>query len=204
MVYWKDLNTLEELYIWCKREHYKTNDHHPEFYKEPDKEMSIHAKMELTCDLLGSIKGIFRKKGRDISVAECRAIIESQHWRSWKYAITDSLPLKSENIQRRPSRWKLFPAREKEELKNLFQRLKDNECPEDIRTHLKKLNCVQFFLEDLRNHRAGVWEVWKEIPAFDTPEMEERIRRHDSDKMATYMLLGYTAKKCRFKMKCVE
>jgi hypothetical protein len=93
-----------------------------------------------------------------IFLRESRAIIKFQNC---KYVIKDSLPLPSRHVPPYPTRWEKFPA---EEFKYLFERLKENSYPHDIRTLIKKLNSLKFYLQILRNHRAAVWEVWNEMP----------------------------------------
>lgn len=191
-----ECETLEDLYKWCLDKHYKKNDHHPEHFDNPDAEMSENAKIELTCDLLGSIWGVFRKKGISVSISECRFIIENQKWRHWKHAIKKYLPITSNIAPDAGKRWEKFPDIEKEKLKELFESYKNGACLQGIHNELLKLESVQYYLKDLEHHKEAVIEVWKQIPEFNVPGMRYRIQHHDDDKYETMMILGYTAQWC--------
>lgn len=188
--------TLADLYTWCLNKHYHKNDHHPEHFKDPDEQMPEIAKMELTCDLLGSVWGVFRKKGIKVSLSECRYIIENQNWRHWKYAIKEFLPVTSNIAPDSGKRWKKFPDAEKDKLKELFEYFKNGVSIEGIHNELTKLESVQYYLKDLEHHKESVIEVWDQIPEFNVPGMRSRVKYHDDDKYETIMILGYTAEWC--------
>lgn len=194
---WKEISTLKDLYDYCLNQHYKKNDHHPEYFEDPDNEMTRDARIELTCDLLGCVKGVFLKNNLPITVSECRAIIESQNWRHWKRALQNEVPPASATVPTAPVRWQKFPQREKEKLLELFNRLKEKNANEtEISKEAAELPSVQYYLKDLHFHRVGVLEVMKELPHFNKPEIEARLHKHDDDKYLPYMVIGYTANWC--------
>lgn len=189
------MQSLENLYEFCLGQHLKYNDHHPEFFE--NREMPLDAKIELTCDLLSCVMGTFKKNNLTVSISTCRAIIESQKWPNWKYAALEFLPLASSTpIPSIPMRWKKFPSDEKLHLNVLYEIYRSN-CNDDIiLQELQSLDCVKFYLDDLYLHKQCIYEIWKEIPEFNTPELEKRIRAHDNDKLKAWMVLGYTSKWC--------
>lgn len=190
------MRSLENLYELCLSEHYKKNDHHPEFFANPDRDMPLDARVELTCDLLSCAMGTFKKNNIPISLSICRSIIESQKWPNWKYAVLENLPLSSSNTISIPRRWKKFPNDEKLHLNVLYEIYRSSNRSDVIQQELEKLDCVKFYLEDLDYHKKCIYEIWKEIPEFHTPELEKRILTHDNDKLETLMILGYTAQFC--------
>jgi hypothetical protein len=193
----ESVNDLEQLWTYCLNSHYHTCDHHPEHFTNPDQEMTLEARMELTCDLLGSVKGVFKKYNLNVSLPECRNIIEKQNWRHWKFALKEYLPEPSSTTPFYPLRWKAFPEREKLELKELFMKLKSKHLStKEVRDLMMKLDSVKFYMADLWHHKSAVKEVYDEISAFHSDEMERRILNHDNDKYDTDMILGYTAQWC--------
>lgn len=194
--------TLEHLYKACLELHYKLNDHHPEHFKVGDKlpevkEMNKLPRIELTCDLLASVLGIFKKKEIKVSLSECRFIIEyPSEWRHWKYAIKESLPIASNLAPNAGERWKRFPDQEKEKLKGLFEQFKNGTCVEGIYNEMIKLDCVQYYLTDLKFHKDSIREVWDNVPEFNVTGMKFKIKQHDNDKYDPIMILGYTANWC--------
>ena len=191
-----ECSTLNKLYVWCLKNHYDKNDHHPEHFNNPENEMPIIARMELTCDLLACVLGVYNKKNIPASLSECRFVIENEKWKNWKFALKEYLPMPSNNAFDRGERWIHFPHEEKIKLDKLFQEYKNGTCVEFIKDKLEKLNSVQYYLEDLHQHKRAIYEVWNQIPKFKVPEMKERIEKHDNDKFDTIMILGYTAKWC--------
>lgn len=191
-----ECDSLDDLYKFSLNKHYKKNDHHPEHFENPDIEMSENARIELTCDLLACVYGVFKKKGINVSISECIYIIESQKWRHWKYAIKKYLPVASNIAPDAGKRWKTFPNSEKEKLKELFESYKNGACLQGIHNELLKLNCVQYYLNDLEHHKEAVIEVWKQIPEFNVPGMRFRVQHHDDDKFQTIMILSYASKWC--------
>lgn len=190
------MESLEQLYELCLREHYSNNDHHPQFFENPDREMPLDAKIELTCDLLSCVMGTFIKHNISVTLSECRSIIESQKWGNWKYAVLEYLPAPSTVMPSIPTRWKKFPVDEKLHLNVLYEIYRSSDRSDIIQQELQKLECVKFYLDDLRHHKQCIYKIWKDIPEFNTPELEKRIRAHDNDKLDPLMILGYTAKWC--------
>lgn len=193
--------TLENLYNTCLQLHYTLNEHHPEHFKTNNKlpeieEMPKLARIELTCDLLASVLGVFRKKEISVSVSECRFIIEHQKWPHWKYAIKTFLPVASNIAPDFGGRWKKFPDEEKKKLNDLFQQFKNGACVRGIYNELLKLESVKYYLHDLEFHKTAIYEVWNQIPEFNIPGMKHKIQEHDNDKYDTIMILGYTANWC--------
>ena len=188
-----DCSNLKQLYQWCLRSHYDKNDHHPEYFLNPECGMPIVARMELTCDLLASVLGVYKMKNIPVSLSECRYAIEREKWYNWKYAIIDFLPVPSNTAPHRGERWKHFSNEEKIKLQELFEQYKKGTCVDFIRNELEKLDSVQYYLQDLRYHKSAICEVWEQIPEFKIPGMKERIDKHDEDKFDTIMILGYTA-----------
>lgn len=194
--------TLQDLYKSCLQLHYKLNEHHPEHFKINDKlpeieEMPELPRIELTCDLLASVLGVFQKKEISVSLSECRFIIENPNeWPHWKYAIKKFLPIASNIALEFSGRWKKFPEKEKEKLKELFEQFKNGACIEGIYNEMIKLESVQYYLHDLKFHKNSIYEVWKQIPEFNIPGLEFKIVHHDDDKLDTIMILGYTANWC--------
>lgn len=202
--------TLQDLYKSCLELHYKLNDHHPEHFKIDDKlpeieTMPENARIELTCDLLASVLGVFKKKGVSVSLSECRFIIEHpKEWKHWKYAIKNFLPLASNIAPDFVERWKKFPDKEKEKLKELFEQFKKGACSEGIYNEMIKLDSVQYYLNDLKFHQTSIYEIWKQIPEFNVTGLEFKIKQHDSDKYDPIMILGYTANWCFQEKLCNE
>lgn len=194
--YLADWNNLSK---WCLEMHYKENRHHPEHFKNPEEEMTLEDRMELTCDLLGSVKGRALHRKMKVSLSECRAVIENEKWVNWKYALTEYLPPASKNLRNLPKRWDTFLEEEKDILKELYNRLKAGESEVVIKHELyqtHKLESVAFYKRDLECHRKGVEQMWNEIKGFHTPEMEFRISSHDQDKYKLEMVIGYTSTWC--------
>lgn len=189
--------SFEILYEFCLDQHKKKNDHHPEFFANSNREMSLDAKIELTCDLLSCVMLTFRKHNMNVSISTCRSIIESEKWTNWKYAVLDYLPLPAATLPSTiPKRWKKFPIDEKMHLKVLYELYRSGWSDDMFKQELQKLDSVKFYLEDLNLHKQCIYEIWKEIPEFNTPELEKRINVHDNDKLEPYMIFGYTAKWC--------
>lgn len=190
------MSALDKLYDLCLKTHLNNNDHHPEFFADADREMPLDARIELTCDLLSCVKTSFKKKNISVSLATCRAIIESQKWKNWKFAVLENLPPPSTTIPTIPERWKQFSIDEKLHLKTIYEIYQLSNRKDILQVEIKKLDCVKFYLEDLHFHKQCIYEIWKEIPEFNTPQLEKRILAHDSDKFETLMILGYTAFWC--------
>ena len=169
-------------YEKCLKAHYLQNDHHPEHFEFPEEEMPLEARMELTCDLLGTVMGWARKQNKDLTIAECRAFIEENDWKNWKFAVTDKLPPSATSIPKLKPRWsKLYPIEQ-------FYHLK---------TGTEELRCIDDYVDDLRKHKNGVYKVWKEIVEHYDPEfyiIKVRIQNHDLDKFKPFMICGYTKK----------
>lgn len=199
-----DRNELPEnfhnLWDFCLQRHYRRNRHHPEFFRLPESEMTCEDRIELTCDLLGSVMGHAYKSGIHLRIADCRALIEKQKWRHWApYAEMDPLPAASPRAPELPQRWRQFPAEEKESLKRFYFRYRNGEDEKTIRRDMlgpSRLPCVSYYMRDLGYHRKGVKWVWAQIPEFRLPGMHERIEKHDDDKYELVMIIGYISKWC--------
>ena len=172
--------TIKSEYEKCLRVHYLQNDHHPEHFTSPE-EMPLEARMELTCDHLGTVMGWARKHDKNLTLAECRAFIEHHNWKHWKLAITDKLPPPTKCIPELEPRWynKIYPKEE-------FHLLK---------TGTEELECIHDYLDDLIKHKNGVFKIWQEIVINYDPKfksIETRVQNHDLDKFKPFMICGYT------------
>lgn len=176
-------------YLNCLKAHYKRNDHHPEHYEKP--EMKFEARMELTCELLGTVMGWAHNRGLKLNLAECRAVIEKANWESWDLAVKDKLPEPTEIDFNIHGTWhnKTYSIDE-------FKKL---ECYED----LDELKCVRDYVDDLLKHKLAVYQVWRDITEYDKRynAIAERIQNHDLDKFRIDMLRAYTMKLSEFRGK---
>lgn len=175
----------------CLDRHFRLNDHHPEFSDT----MSEEARMELTCDLLGSVYGNALKHGYSSTLAECRAVIEYQQWHHWKEAFLKGVPEASRIVPSLPNRWILFPTSEYAALKKLYHKYQEEK---EIRKELCELQSVKYFMDDLYWHRVGVERTMLLLKArvSEFSKISERIRQHDVDLYDTLMILGCTVKWC--------
>ena len=73
------------------------NDHYNHHYEGLPSEMPLECRMRLTCILLGLLMGQIETEN-DLSVAECRAVIEKLGWNEWKYAAVERLPPPSDVV----------------------------------------------------------------------------------------------------------
>lgn len=177
---------IMEAYKKCYIDHIKRNDYHTQHHY---RDMSEEARMELTCHILGQVMGRARKHGINITLADCRKIVEDRRWNEWYFAIADKLPPASTNeVPFIPHRWTFtkYPAEEREALiqnKDIFN-----------------LECVKGYINDLIKFKFAVYDVWREICEYDPrfKAIEERINGHNIDLFRTDTIIAYTLELSEF------
>lgn len=184
------LGWIQENFVKSQAKHNSKNDFFPEYFLS---QMSLEARMQLTCHLLGTVMGMASKHNIELSLGSCRAYIEANKWDMWKYAVTENLPRAATTVPEIPPQWD--ETYEHSELETLLMA--------DVRGfNLASMPSIRNYLFDLHHQRFCIYYVWKLIcDRFDARfrTIETRILEHELDKFEIPMIVAYAAKYATFK-----
>lgn len=172
------METLQSNFEKCREAHYRRSDHHSEHFKMP-----LDARMLLTCRLLGRVLARGREEGKRLSLQQCRAFLERNGVKDWRYAVKDRLPGRTDSA---PELSEVAPPPfDSQE----YHRLLDPEF-----SWINELASVQHYVQREMNIRSAVLQVYHHIVTYYDGRFKairDRIQDYNLDKLRPDMIRAY-------------
>lgn len=168
---------IQELVQKAQSRHREKSGYHPERY------LTRNTRLHLTCHLLGTVKNFAHQCNLNLSISQCRAVIEADkgHWPNWNLAIWDSLPPAASEVPH-------LPCQEK-----IKKRYSVEEAELIMNGDLEKSQCVQDYLNDLNGRRFDIWKTWQEACKYN-PEflnIKRNILAHNAHLYNIDMIIAF-------------